>query len=52
MKAANILMVDNREQILPQLTYLQDYKMLTLCWRLVSEWGFHRVDFTFAFERC
>jgi len=50
IKAADTFVMDNGEQIASQLTYLEDQKSLTLCWRSLSECGCYRVALSFAYE--
>jgi len=52
IKAANMLIMDNSEQITSHLSCLQVQKLLTLHWRLFSEWGCYCVAFSFAYEGC
>jgi len=42
-KAAITSFMPNSDQITIQLPYLQDQKLLRLCWRWFSEWGSDRV---------
>ena len=45
-----MLIMENSKQIASQLTYLQDQKLLTLCWRLFSECGCDHVNFPFTYK--
>jgi len=42
--------MDNGEQIASKLTYLENQKLFTLCWRSLSECGCYCVALSFACE--
>lgn len=52
IEVANMLLMHNSKEIIVQLPYLQDQKLLTLHWSSFPECGIDCVACSFAYKGC
>jgi len=52
IKVVNTSVMHNNDQVTAELPYLQDHKLLMLCWRSRLEWGGDRVAISIANNSC